>query len=280
MLLVQPRIREFKHQMLESIADAEFCVSSQWGEDGIIQYLLSKVAISNKLFVEFGVDDYRESNTRFLLINNNWSGFLIVYDKNNVSKIRAQDYYWRYDLSAVSAFITKDNINEIIGNVGISGDIGLLSIDIDGNDYWVWKAINVISPRIVIAEYNSIFGGRLALTIPYDERFNRTKAHCSNLYFGASLPALCRLAKERSYIFVGSNSTGSNAFFVRKDVAQSVREVNCDAGYVESKCRESRNEKGLLTYVSWRKKLDLIGDKMLFDVVTGRTNRIKELPLY
>jgi hypothetical protein len=280
MLLVQSRIRDYKHQTLASVADAEFRVFSQWGEDGIIQYLLSKVPISSTVFVEFGVDDYRESNTRFLLINNNWTGFLIVCDTNNLEKIRAQDYYWRYDVTAVQNFVTKDNINRIIENAGISGGIGLLSIDLDGNDYWVWKAISVVSPRIVVVEYNSVFGNRLAVTIPYDEGFDRTKAHYSNLYFGASMPALCRLAKERGYVFVGSNTAGSNAFFVRQDVATGFRELTCADGYVESKARESRNAEGALTFVSGRQRLQLIKHKTLVDVETGQMDLIENLSLY
>jgi hypothetical protein len=280
MLLVQGRISDYKHQTLPSITDAEFRVFSQWGEDGIIQYLLSKVPIAKTVFVEFGVDNYKESNTRFLLINNNWTGFLIVCDKNNLEKIRSQDYYWRYDLTAVCAFITKDNINDIIAHAGINGDIGLLSVDLDGNDYWIWEAITVISPRIVIAEYNSVFGDRLPVTVPYDDYFNRTKAHYSNLYFGASLPALCKLARQRGYIFVGSNSAGCNAFFVRRDVAIDLAEVMCRDGYVESKARESRDPQGSLTFISGRQRLELIKHKTLFDVETGRTSRIEELSLY
>jgi hypothetical protein len=280
MLLVQSRIRDFKHQTLSAIVDAEFRVFSQWGEDGIIQYLLSKVPIRNTAFVEFGVDNYKESNTRFLLMNNNWTGFLIVCEKSNLRYIRAQDHYWRYDLTGVCAFITKDNINQIIERAGIRGDIGLLSIDLDGNDYWVWKAISIISPRIVIVEYNSVFGNRLAVTIPYDQQFNRTQAHYSNLYFGASLRALCVLAKEQGYVFVGSNSAGCNAFFVRQDVATNLTELTCADGYVESKARESRNVDGALTFISGRQRLELIKDKTLVDVETGQANIIQNLILY
>lgn len=277
-LMAQSLLREY-HQMTEirKLADAEFRVFSNSGEDGIIQYLISKVPIENEVFVEFGVQDYQESNTRFLLINNNWRGLLIDRDRNDIQKIRELDLYYRHDVTAINAFITKDNINDLIRDAGIQGDIGLLSIDIDGNDYWVWKAIEVISPRIAVIEYNSVFGIRLAMTIPHDEYFDRTKAHHSNLYYGASLKALCRLAEEKGYLFVGSNSMGCNAFFVRKDVAGNVTEVECENGYIESKIRESRNRSGVLTFVSGEKRLKLIEDQMVYDVENNTTKRLKDV---
>lgn len=145
---------------------AEFQVSSQWGEDGIIQFLIRRVAIPRPVFVEFGVQDYRESNTRFLLQNDNWSGLVLDNSPQNIAAIRSDPIYWRHNLKAEHAFVTRENINSLIANQGIIGDIGLLSIDIDGNDYWVWEAIDGISPRIVLIEYNSLFGRHAEVTIP------------------------------------------------------------------------------------------------------------------
>lgn len=98
-----------------SLREVEFKVFSQWGEDGIIQYLLSRTTPRNKAFIEFGVGDYRESNTRFLLLNDAWKGLVIDSSSENIGKIRKSDDYWRYDLTAVNAFITRDNINYLIG---------------------------------------------------------------------------------------------------------------------------------------------------------------------
>jgi len=232
-----------------NLSDAEFKIFSQWGEDGIIQYLISQIPIPNKMFIEFGVENYRESNTRFLLVNNNWSGLVMDGDARNIEQIRSMPLYWQHNLEAKAAFITAENINSLIQESGICGDIGILSIDIDGNDYWVWKAISeeTISPRIVIIEYNSVFGKERAVTIPYTKNFKRTEAHFSNLYFGASLNALCLLAKEKGYKFVGSNSAGNNAFFVRHDIAENLPIRSCRDGYLESKFREGRDETGKLT---------------------------------
>ena len=117
-------------------------------------------------------------------------------------------------------FINKDNINEIISRNHLSGKIGLLSIDIDGNDYWIWKAINAIDPTIVIIEFNARLGYEQSVTIPYEADFNRASKHYSNIYYGASLNALYKLGKKKNYELVGTNKNGNNAFFVKKEVLE------------------------------------------------------------
>ena len=133
-------------------------------------------------------------------MNNNWSGLVIDGDPANVSIIKSDPIYWRHNLKADCAFVTKDNINELLKRNGISGDVGLLSVDVDGNDYWVWKEIDAISPRIVVIEYNSRFGADRAVTVPYDASFVRRRAHHSMIYFGASLRALVNLGKKKVLI--------------------------------------------------------------------------------
>jgi len=162
---------------IKSLRDVEFRAFSQWGEDGIIQYLISQVPIENTSFVEFGVENYLEANTRFLLINDNWKGLVLDGSQRHIDFIRNDKIYWRHDLTAECRFITRENINDTLDGCGFRGDIGLLSIDIDGNDYWVWESIDIIKPRIVVCEYNSVFGGQQAVTVPYDAIFVRTDAH-------------------------------------------------------------------------------------------------------
>ena len=257
--------------------EVEFKAFSQWGEDGIIQYLINRVPIENTSFVEFGVENYIEANTRFLLINNNWKGLVLDGSQSHIDYIRKDKIYWRHDLTAECRFITRENINDIFDECGFRGDIGLLSIDIDGNDYWVWENIDAIRPRIVICEYNSVFGSTRPVTIPYDANFVRTDAHYSNLYFGASLPALCLLANKKGYDFVGSNSTGSNAFFVRNDLAHDLRCLSAADGYVESRVRESRGESGELTYLSGVERLQLIRDMPVHDLERNETVRLRDI---
>lgn len=272
------RITLWDHTSLpKTIRDAEFKVFSQFGEDGIIQYLVRKLAPVPKSFIEFGVEDYRESNTRFLLLHDNWRGLIIDGSDSAIESVRRSALYWRHDLTAVSRFVDRDNINSLISQGGLAGEIGLLSVDLDGNDYWVWERITVVDPAIVIVEYNSLFGPDRAVTIPYEPGFVRTKAHLSDLYWGASLKALCGLADKKGYIFVGSNSAGNNAFFVRKDRSSDLRALSAAEGYVSSMFRESKGPRGELTFVSGDARLKLIADMPLYDLESNATIRVSEL---
>ena len=264
---------------LTRIADAEFKVFSQFGDDGIIQYLIHLIGIprDKQIFIEFGVQNYQESNTRFLLMNDNWRGLILDGDKANMDYVIQSSDYWRHDLTAVAAFIDRDNVNDLFLQHGFSGEIGLLSVDIDGNDYWVWERIEAVNPIIVVAEYNSTFGAQLAVTIPYDPTFQRSRAHYSNLYWGASLKALCLLAKRKGYAFVGCNSAGNNAYFVRLDKLADITPLEAERGYVAARFRESRNEEGCLTYLSGGACLQEISNMKLFDIEQAAVIRIAEL---
>jgi len=237
----------------------EFQVFSQWGEDGIIQFLLRKMPSTPKRFIEFGVEDYVESNTRFLLINNNWSGLVFDGSKENINKITNSDLYWRHDLTAKKAFITRENINDLIKESGFSGEIGILSIDIDGNDYWVWDAINNVDAAIVVIEYNHRFGPTELKTVPYDPKFERSTAHYSMLYAGASVALLAKLADKKGYDLVGTGSNGNNAFFVKKSLRPNeLKKKTPQEAYHQGKFREARNKKGLLSYISLDEELKLL----------------------
>lgn len=254
--------------VIKSINEVEFKVFSQWGDDGIIQYLINHINIPNKIFVEFGVETYHESNTRFLLMNNNWSGLVIDGSKENIKAILSQDIYWKFDIIAKPSFITAENINGLIDEENISGDIGLLSIDLDGNDYWVLDAIEVIQPVILIIEYNSVFGNDRFITIPYNPDFDRTEAHYSNLYWGASLPALHYLATKKGYTLIGCNSNGNNAYFVRNDNVSNLPAPTLKQAFVESKYKESRDKKGALTYLKKDQRANIIKGLAVINVQT------------
>jgi hypothetical protein len=242
------------------LPESEYRVFSQWGEDGIIQFLLRHVEVGRKVFVEFGADHYdTESNTRFLLTNNNWAGLVIDGSQENIDRLKPTRAYWLYELKAVRAFITRDNINRLLEENGVSGEIGLLSIDIDGNDYWVWKALDVASPVIVVAEYNYRFGSDRAVTIPYDEGFDRERAHPSKIYYGVSLKALCLLAESKGYAFVGCNSNGVNAFFVRRDrLPGHLRELTAEEGFVVAGVAEVFDRGGEIRKKTPREEMQLL----------------------
>lgn len=259
---------------VKSLKEVEMKVFSQMGEDGIIQYLINNIDVSCKKFIEFGVEDYSESNTRYLLMNDNWEGLVLDSSENNINRLYNQDYAWKHSLTAKHAFITRENINQLISENGFNGNIGLLSIDVDGNDYWIWDAITGINPDIVICEYNSVFGNNRPITIPYNADFSLTQYHFSNLYFGASLPALYELGLKKGYVFVGSNSAGSNAFFVNKEKAGRLKEFSLEEGYVESKFRSSRNERGELTFLSGAERLNVIKGMDVFNIKKNSIEKI------
>jgi hypothetical protein len=266
-----------QHGPYDSIHDAEFKVYSQFGDDGIIQYLINNVEIESRTFIEFGVENYTEANTRFLLVNNNWRGLVIDGNERDIEYIKNDGIYWKYDLTAVHRFVDRDNINDLIAGHAFAGDAGLLSIDIDGNDYWVWEAVEAVAPAIVIIEYNSVFGIRRAITIPYAPDFNRTRAHPSNLFWGASLKALCLLGERKGYAFVGCNSNGNNAYFVRRDKIGRIKALSLESGYVQSRFRESRDAEGRLTYLSGDERLRAIAEMTVYDLEKGALAKIKEL---
>lgn len=262
---------------VRSLWDVEFRVFSQFGEDGIIQYLVRQVLIPRRTFIEFGVGDYREANTRFLLMNGGWTGLVMDPSQSNIEQIRRSDLCWKYGLEARCAFVSAENVNELILEAGFEGEIGLLSIDVDGNDYWIWKAIKVVRPRIVVCEYNSLFGADHAITVPYRPDFDRYRAHYSGLFFGASLPALCSLARDEGYQFVGTNSAGVNAFFVQRELASGLPDLRPGDGYVLSPIRESRDPNGELSFVGGPERLRLIEDLQVWEQSSGRYVPLKEL---
>jgi hypothetical protein len=263
-------------QNIKSLDEVEFQVFSQRGEDGIIQYIINKIEIPNKIFVEFGVETYVESNTRFLLLNNNWSGLVIDGSHKNIDFIKKDFIYWKYDITAVRSFITKENIDQLISNYTSVKDIGLLSVDIDGNDYWVWDSITSINPRIVICEYNSAFGATKKVTVPYKSDFVRSKEHYSELYFGASLAAFCDLAEKKGYDFIGTTSAGVNAYFVRKDLSEPFKKYTSRDGFNESANRDSKGKNGELLFLRHNERLQLIQDLAIYNIENNQLEKIKD----
>ena len=269
--------RQCKDNSIFSL-DNEFKVYSQWGEDGIIQWLINNLQIDNKIFVEFGVEDYEESNTRFLLENDNWSGLVFDGSSNNIEYIKHSNYYWKYNLKAEKEFITKENINHLLKTNGIEGNIGILSIDIDGNDYWVWQEINVITPDIVIVEYNSLYGKEKKITIPYFENFVRQKYNYTYLIFGASIAAFVELGAKKGYSLVAGNNAGNNLFFVKDSLCNNiVKRIEIDDAYRKSKFREMRDEQGNLTFASFDERLKSIKEAKVWNIEKRKIEKIKDI---
>jgi hypothetical protein len=193
-----------------------FKVYSQSDEDGIIQEIFSRVGTGNRRFVEFGVESGVECNSVKLLVEG-WHGLWLEGSAPHVARIR-KDFRAFIDdrrLTVIEGFITAENINSMLERGGVAGEIDFLCIDIDNNDYWVWKAITAINPRVVAIEYNATLRPPLSLVVPYDP----ARTWDGTNYFGASLEALVRLGRSKGYRLVGCNFSGANAFFVRDDIA-------------------------------------------------------------
>ena len=230
-------------------------IYSQNDEDGIILYIFKHIGIKTKKFVEIGIENGTECNTTNLLKNFNWKGIQIEGSKKlyNDAKIQLKKILKKKvnNLKLLNIFVTKKNINQILKR-NYGKEIDLLSIDVDGNDFWIWKAINCVKPRLVIIEYNSFFGSNISATIKYNSKFSWDHRN-NKSYYGASLKALEKLGKQKKYILVGVDKNGVNAFFVRNDLAKyiNLKSKKTEEIFLDNK-REIRNKE---QYINESKKL-------------------------
>jgi hypothetical protein len=208
----------------ENLEENGYKIYSQNDEDGIINYVFSKIKTKSNKFVEIGIEDGIECNTRNLVENFGWEGIMI--DGNTKETKRAREFYLSDRVSIVNSIVTPNNINKFI-----SEDVDLLSIDVDGSDYWLWKAVKY-NPSLVIIEYNSTFYDK-SITIPYSDSF-RKEFHPDWLLHSAGLNAFIKLGKEKGYKFIYAN--GINAFFLRYDSDENnqFKELTFEEGYREN----------------------------------------------
>ncbi len=238
--------------------------------------MIKNVKIENETFIEFGVEDYLESNTRFLMMNNNWSGFVMDGSDESINSLKSRDWYWKFCLNHKAVFIDRENINALLNETGLS-NIGILNIDIDGNDYYIFKEINLekLNPSIIIAEYNGVFGEERPISVPYNKNFNRTQAHYSNLFAGASLAAFYFEANRKGYSLVCSNNAGNNAYFVRSDLLNNtIKAVSVKEAFKESKFRESKNEDNTPTFLHGKDRLEVIKGLEVINVITEKSETL------
>lgn len=188
---------------------------SQSGEDGVIEEIFRRIGTTNKQYVEFGVSRGLENNTVFLLLSG-WKGVWLEGSEQFFACIRKTfaEVITEGRLVAKNAFITADNIQDLFKETNVPKEFDLLSIDIDGNDYWIWKAITEYSPRVVVIEYNAHLGPTEPLVMPYDPKWVWDRG----MHFNSSLKAFELLGKAKGYSLVYCNIVGNNAFFVRNDL--------------------------------------------------------------
>jgi tetratricopeptide (TPR) repeat protein len=187
---------------------------SQNGEDGILYEILRRVGVGPRFCVEFGAEDGHQGNTAYLIREEGWAGLLLEADEASYRRL-AERYIERPDVRCVHAAVTAENIEDLLAAHGVPQDLDVLSIDIDGNDYWVWAAVKAWRPRVVVIEYNASYPPPRRWVMAY----NPTHRWDGTDYFGASLASLTALGVKKGYRLVGTDSSGVNAFFVRTDCA-------------------------------------------------------------
>lgn len=223
------------------LSETGFRVFSQYEEDGKLLYIFAIIGMRNKTFVEIGSDDGINSNCANLALNFGYHGLFL--DGNAKAINRGRNFYakyphpWMYAPTFKCAKVQAENINQLCAEANLEGEIDLLSIDIDGNDYWIWKALEQVSPNVVIIETHVEFGMR-NVVVPYDKDYFFPGKH--PVYHGASVPAMIKLAKEKGYRLVGANELGFNLIFVKNGLGEAeLPEVTAESVLTHPSVKES-----------------------------------------
>ena len=268
----------------KSLYDVEAKVFSQNGEDGILDFIVTKLNINRPNFIEIGVQDYLESNTRFIYESYYPSGLIIDCQKNLNSIVKENINLWKGDLRIVEKFITSKNAeNTILQNCDF--DIDIFSLDIDGIDYWIIKNLSEkINPKVFVIEYNSIFGPQIEVTVPDIEDFSRENYHYSHLCYGASLRAFTELLKKKGYYLLGVNRLRNNAFFISNKFSKdkffpNILDLSFN-DFTNSLVRESRSEAGNLDFKTKKERKKIIEECYIIDVSNEKEEKKKLIEVY
>lgn len=209
--------------MVPPIEDTGYRVYSQSDEDGIFVFLFAVLGARSKTFVDIGSADGINSNCANLAINFGWHGLFIDGDEAAIA--RGKRFYSRhpdtflYPPELICSKANRSNINDLISGAGFEGEVDLLSIDIDGNDYWIWDAVDCIQPRVVCIETHIEFGYN-DIVVPYDENYAYPGSHPD--YHGASPVAMVKLADRKGYRLIGANRYGFNTIYVRQSLGDDL----------------------------------------------------------
>lgn len=210
----QDLLRDEKYRDKSRLERHGFKVYSQYEEDGTIQEIFNRIGLHNKTFIEFGVENGLENNTVKLLLEG-WSGLWLEGNGDYISLIRSKfsNVIERGNLRVQNAFVDRDNINDLICQC-YTGEIDLISIDIDGNDISNFENLEVVNPRVVVIEYNGKFLPPMSIA----QKYNAGHRWAGTDYGGSSLAAITKVAGRKGYSLVGCSLAGVNAFLVRDDL--------------------------------------------------------------
>jgi len=272
------KIRE-NYFNVKKLSDVDYKIFSQNGEDGILDYLIHQLNLEKPKFIEIGVGDYTEANTRFIFERCSPKGTIVDCIENLEDKVKKNLKLWKGELKIINKIVNSKNIIEIMQESNCSSDLDIFSLDIDGIDYWIIDKLPKNFSKIVVLEYNSTFGNEIEVTIPNIENFDRTKYHYSNLCFGMSFQAAIKLMEKKNFYYIGTNLFNNNIFFISKKFSKEKYFKNLVIGKSEYNgdafFRESRDKDGNLNYLSGKKKLREISECKVVDL--GNNNEIKKI---
>lgn len=237
---------------VKNLWDAEVKVYSQWGEDGILDYICELIELAKPRVLEIGAGNFLECNSRFIAEFRNAS-VVAVDARADLLNAPLHSLKWKNHIELVNEWITPDNINSIIEFAEQNmNSVDIFSLDLDGNDYWILESANLSQFKIVVVEYNALFGSSHEVTVPRNDRFERHKQHASGLYYGASLKAFVELLEHKGFIFIGTNRSCVNAFFIKKNLRSKFETLKIHDldKYVDSTIRESRDSFGKLSFLA------------------------------
>lgn len=228
---------------LPRFTDTGFRFYSESDEDGLLLYIFALIGTTNKVCVEVAFGSPYGANTTNLICNWGWTGLLIEENEYLVKK--ANNFFADhedtkiYPPKVIHAWVTAENINDLIQKNNCKGEIDLFCLDLDGIDYWVMKALNIIYPRVIVVEYQDIWGPEKSVTVPYQPDFKHPVGHFD--YQGASLSAFEKLGKEKGYRLVGCNRYGFNAFFIREGIGEDVLpRISTEKCFIHPRVTENR----------------------------------------
>tara|TARA_Y100000389_G_C17400302_1_gene484928 strand:+ start:141 stop:1058 length:918 start_codon:yes stop_codon:yes gene_type:complete len=273
-----------KYADLKKIKDVDYKIFSQNGEDGIIDYLTSQLNIDKPKFIEIGVGDYSESNTKFIFETTSSQGMIFDCIENFKKKVEENTKVWKGHLEIIEEQVSSKNILELINSKNFFKSLDIFSLDIDGIDYWILNELPKNFSKIAIVEYNSVFGREKCVTVPNIDSFNRTDYHYSNLCFGMSLKAAIEIMKEKNFYFVGVNLMRNNAFFVSNKFPKDnyfknlqIEELN---KIEEANFQESRDKEGNLNFLSGNDRIKEIFDCEVINLDQDLKTKMKISEIY
>jgi hypothetical protein len=267
------------YSKVKNLWDAEVKVYSQWGEDGILDYICEIIELTKPRVLEIGAGNFLECNSRFIAEFRNAS-VVAVDARADLLNTPLHSLKWKNHIELVNEWITPDNIDSIIKLAEHNmNSVDIFSLDLDGNDYWILENANLSQFKIVVVEYNALFGSSYEVTVPRNDRFERHKEHASGLYYGASLKAFVELLKLKGFIFIGTNRSCLNAFFIKKNLRSKFKTLKVKDldQYVDSTIRESRDSFGKLSFLAGIDRNIVIESLPLWNVASQQMVKVRDV---